>query len=89
MEMFELLIMETMSTVAAFSLPEVGEYVEGPNGLPIVGEYVEEPAPQPVGTWLWMACVLCVELSRVDCQHHIYIYIYIIYSDLKSPHHDL
>ena len=78
MEMFELLIMETMSTVAAFSLPEVGEYVEGPNGLPIVGEYVEEPAPQPVGTWLWMACVLCVELSRASIILNL-IYIYNIY----------
>ena len=88
MEMFEVLIHNVTWDIAAFSLPEVGEYVEGPNGLPIVGEYVEEPAPQPVGTWLWMACVLCVELSRasiiLNFIYRIYIYniyIYIIYSD--------
>lgn len=60
MELFEVVINEVDELVTAASLPE---------------DICEEPAPQPVGTWLWMACVSCVELSRVDCQHHIYIYI--------------
>lgn len=65
MELFEVIINEAVLLVTAMQLPE---------------DTCEEPAPQRVGTWLWMACVSCVELSRVDCQHHIHIYIIYIYN---------
>ena len=69
MEMFEVLIHNVTWDIAAFSLPEVGEYVEGPDGLPIVGaNNVEEPAPSQLGPgYGWLAC--CVSNCRVPASY--------------------